>query len=96
MKLRCPSCGQSGVSILAKLLLSAMVWTHGPGARCAHCGERMRLTRRAVHLQFVLYVAFLIAFGWSLHDANRLVLAYLAGGVILVVGLLAPLQRSIE
>ena len=96
MKLRCPDCREPGVPVVGKLLLSAMVWTHGPGTRCTRCGTPVRLTRSAVHAQFVLYVAFLILLGWSLHDANRLMLAYLGAAVILIVGLLAPLERSVS
>ena len=37
-----------------------------------------------------------ILLGWSLHDTNRLLLAYLGGGIIVLVGLLAPLERSVR
>ena len=94
MTLRCPCCAEAGVPVLGKLLLSAMVWTHGRDTHCRRCGTPLRLARAAVHAQFLLYVLFLIVLGWGLLDANRLVLAYLGGVIILVVGLLAPLERS--
>jgi hypothetical protein len=93
VKLPCPHCQLPGITLSSKLLLGAMIWTRGSGARRTRCSQAVRLRRAAAHVQFALYVLFLAVLGWSSVDASRLALVYTCGGIILAIGRLAPLER---
>ena len=52
----CPHCGQSGVSILRKLLMIAK-----RSYECRSCGQQIKVSNRVGILGFVMLIAYFIA-----------------------------------
>ena len=89
----CPHCGRPGVTFMGKLI-SAAATIGGWPVTCAACGQRSNISSRASWLQLGILVLGLASIPWFLDGDDRLAAGYLVAGLILAVGLFAPLRKD--
>lgn len=90
---KCPHCNANGVSLVQKLVASAATWW-GWDFNCSLCGQPLRVSQIAIEVQWAIFIICLATFPWFLNSEERFVCGYIAGGVMLVVGFLAPLKNK--
>jgi len=94
MMFKCPHCGLPGISFPDKLFTSAAVWNRRP-AKCRHCSKAARLSGHVVQVQFFLFIITLAITSWIIPAEYRIITALVIAGIIVSIGILAPLKQQI-
>ena len=91
---KCPHCNRHGIGFPDKLFTSGGVWFHRT-ATCRYCRQLARLSGPVVRAQFVLFVISLAVIPWMVPGEYRVTVALMVAGIILAIGVFAPLSRQI-
>jgi len=94
MAFKCPHCGRPGISFPDKLFTSAAVWNRCH-ATCGYCRKAARLPAHVVQMQFVLFIIALALISWTVPGEYRVTAALIIAGIIVSIGILAPLKRQL-
>lgn len=81
------------MSFMGKLITAAATIGGWP-VTCTACGQRSTISSRASWLQLGILVCGLASIPWLFQGDERLTAGYLVAGLILAVGLFAPLRKD--